>query len=153
MSSEELNDLAELLRRLQPSTAVLDRDRLMFEAGRRAAGINVARPPTWFWRGATAASSLLALVLGLALLLQPARQQCPEQKEQATNSQDERPEPPPDWSDSPYYRLPEQLLRWEPDTGPAPAPVAPAPEPATLEDLVRDLDLWTTRFSSAKENP
>jgi hypothetical protein len=150
-----LNDQAELLQRLQPSTAALDRDRLMFEAGRQAAGISPAvHRPDWFWPLATAVSSLLALGLGLILLLQPTlrEQALPEQQQKHLPSPEAEPAGQPEWPESPYHRLQEQLSHWGPDSMPAPAPAAPARQPATLEGLLRELDLWNTSLPSAKEN-
>jgi hypothetical protein len=163
MSSEELNDLPELLRRLQPSAAALDRDRLMFQAGQAQ---RPALPRVWLWQLATAISSLLAVGLGLVLLLQPTPQpQGPEKQDQTSqNPQEKPPSPPPslparppeseqpDWPDSPYYRLQEQLSRWGRDAVPPPPPAAPSRRPATLEELLKDLDPWSTSLLSSPED-
>lgn len=55
----ELEGLAAQLRGLTPAPAALNRDRLMFEAGRAAAGRGLA-----MWRGLAAAALLLAATLG-----------------------------------------------------------------------------------------
>jgi hypothetical protein len=70
MSQEPLNpELAALearLTALTPRPAGLDRDRLMFLAGRAAAAQTARRGWTsWLWPCATAASLALAVVLGL----------------------------------------------------------------------------------------
>ena len=58
------NDLTDLERRLaawRPAPGSLDRDRMLFEAGR--AGVQIV-DRTRFWRLATAASTLVAVTLG-----------------------------------------------------------------------------------------
>ena len=57
--------LEAALATLQPAAPLLSRDRLMFEAGRRAVR------PSRFWPLATVGSSLIAVILGLMLYLQP----------------------------------------------------------------------------------
>lgn len=58
----ELTALTEALAHLKPHPAALDRDLLMFRAGQASA------PRSWKWPVATAASTLLALGFGVALL-------------------------------------------------------------------------------------
>jgi hypothetical protein len=70
MSQEPLNDpaldaLAAALRGLAPPPAGLDRDALMFRAGRAAA------PRRWAWPLATAASTAAAVVFGVLLWVRP----------------------------------------------------------------------------------
>jgi hypothetical protein len=61
----ELNVLADALAHLKPRPAALDRDALMFRAGRASA------PHGWKWRLTTAISTLTAVALGIALLIRP----------------------------------------------------------------------------------
>src|SRR5262249_30724133 len=63
-----LNARAGALAGLKPRPAALDRDALMFRAGRASA------PRGWKWPLATAALSLVALGLGIALLVRPQPQ-------------------------------------------------------------------------------
>ena len=63
-----LTALEAALATLQPAAPLLSRDRLMFEAGRRAVR------PSRFWPLATVGSSLIAVILGLMLYLQPGSQ-------------------------------------------------------------------------------
>jgi len=62
----ELSAVEAALASLAPRSSGLDRDRLMYLAG-QAAGLKTARrrPAAWLWPCATAASLLLAAVLGL----------------------------------------------------------------------------------------
>jgi len=161
MSSEELNDLAGALRQLQPSVAALNRDRLMFQGGRAS----VRRG--WAWPLATAVSSLLNLGLGLALLLQPAPRQLVENPPQVVPQPEEPPATPatpdlpplayspdsPDWNDTAYHRLQEQLSRWGLDAVPTPPPAGPERPPMTVDALFKELDPSSTTAPSAKEDP
>jgi hypothetical protein len=61
----ELTAVERALAGLAPSAGALDRDGLMFAAGRRSAR------PGWAWRGAAVASTLAAAVLGALVLLRP----------------------------------------------------------------------------------
>ena len=67
MSEDELNALASALRGLTPSARPLDRDALMYQAG-RASGPR----RTWLWPAATAASALITVGFGLAMWGRPA---------------------------------------------------------------------------------
>ncbi|HVW01906.1 MAG TPA: hypothetical protein VHB77_16255, partial [Planctomycetaceae bacterium] len=80
MSTEEffqdVNDVERALRSLRPASPQLDRDRLMFLAGRAsvvsAAPRNAARArPSIFWPSAAAAMTLVSLGLGATLALRP----------------------------------------------------------------------------------
>ncbi|MFT3879990.1 MAG: hypothetical protein QM703_10065 [Gemmatales bacterium] len=59
MRIESNDDLSLTLRQLKVAAPTLDRDRLLFEAGRRSV------KPSWAWPMATAASLLLAVVTGI----------------------------------------------------------------------------------------
>lgn len=61
---ENLSDFERALADLSPAEARLDRDRLMFDAG-RAAG---QRAAPWLWPLATAAMALVSLSLGVLLV-------------------------------------------------------------------------------------
>jgi hypothetical protein len=61
MSENELTPLERALRGLTPSAAPLNRDTVMFQAGRASA------PPSRLWPVATAACSLVALGFGFVL--------------------------------------------------------------------------------------
>jgi len=59
MLPDSNDDLSQMLRRLKIAVPALDRDRLLFEAGRRSV------KPSWAWPMVTAVSFLLACVTGL----------------------------------------------------------------------------------------
>jgi hypothetical protein len=67
----ELRALEAALGTLRPSVGRLDRDRLLFEAGRRAA-LESRRAARWAWPAATAALGTLAASLLLMLAPRPA---------------------------------------------------------------------------------
>ncbi len=170
MSSEELTDLAGALRQLQPSADTLNRDRLMFQAGRASAGRG------WAWPLTTAGSCLLNLGLGLALLWQPTpRLQLVEKPSPETPASrgrqppDSRENPGADAPGSPaaapvysapysldgpetaYHRLQEQISRWGLDAVPARPPAGPERPPMTVEGLFQELDRSSTTAPSAKK--
>lgn len=135
MSSEPLDPrvaaVEAALARLAPAPANLDRDRLLYLAGRASAGGR-----QWAWPTVTAAAMLLAAGLGIALALRPAppvveRIVTIVVKEPAPPVPEAPSEPPaprpvvvraeardPDWSD--YLRLRQQVSRWGVDALPAP---------------------------------
>ncbi|MCE9556583.1 MAG: hypothetical protein K8T91_24805 [Planctomycetes bacterium] len=65
---ENLSDFERALAGLAPAEARLDRDRLMFDAGRAATSHQPAAP--WFWPLATTAMAVLSLTLGVLLAAQ-----------------------------------------------------------------------------------
>lgn len=145
-----LNEVAAALAGLRPSPPALDRDRLLFNAGRASA----SRP--WLWRVATAASTTLAVVLAAVLILRPA----PAAVEHVVYVRVEPPTPPPkadpappavavesepavspplySWPSTPYTRLEDRVLRWGLDGLAEPTPTEAAP-PETLDSLLRSL--------------
>jgi len=154
VSEQELNPdlsaLADALAGLKPRPAALDRDALMFCAGRASA------PRRWGWPLVTAAVSLLALGLGVGLFVrQPlvverieyVRVEVPVPAPPAP----ETPAPVPTPADTPSLvthedeapplsgvrRLEDHLLRWGFD-GLPPAPHAPPPK-ETPDSLLRSL--------------
>jgi len=148
----ELSVLADALAHLKPRPAALDRDALMFRAGRASA------PLGWKWPLATTASTLTAVALGIALLIRPQPPVVehtntiyvnvippvpeaikPEPKAIAPS------EPPALVShtvDTPprtdYQRLEDQLLRWGLDGQPA-APHTQQPPRETPDSLLHSL--------------
>jgi hypothetical protein len=144
-----LTDLERALLALAPAVAALDRDQLLFEAGRRSARRRG-------WPFATAALALLAAGLGAALILRPA----PPPVERPIVVQVPSPEPsPPDLSELPpdsepgpppagqpgYFQLREQLLARGLDALPLPPPAPAAGPPSTLDDLLCDPELPPSR--------
>jgi hypothetical protein len=142
--SEELNALEAGLRQLAPRAPTLDRDALMFRAGRASA------PRGWAWPLAAAASTLVAVALGMALALRPdpptsVRVVQVPAPEPAPSPGPEPVSPPAptvsgdSWSpeSSRYFRLQEQVLRWGLDGLPPLPPATAPPEPATLDNLLR----------------
>ena len=146
-----LNEFAVALASLAPRPAALDRDRLLFRAGRASA------PHPWFWRLSAAASTIVAAVLAATLLLRPplapvervvyVQVKPPPVK---TAAPKEKVEPPPapleseptespySWPTTPYTRLEDRLLRWGLDGLGEPPPTAAAP-PETLKSLLQSL--------------
>jgi hypothetical protein len=145
VNDPELDALAGALRGLTPRVHGLDREALLFRAGRASA------PRPWAWPLATAAAMLTAAVLGGILLTRPG----PPPRERTVHivvvrpetpaPQEPTPDPPPAPVDavSPgavtrYRRLQEHLLRWGLDGLPTPPP-APPREPATVDSLLQSL--------------
>jgi hypothetical protein len=132
-----LTDLERSLLTLAPAPPALDRDRLLFEAGRRSAR------GRRLWPCATAALALVSAALGAAVVLRPA----PPPVVQVITR--DRPAPPPptaaassqpaDESPAPgapsYFQLQEQLLTRGLDGLPE-LPPPPAVPPETLEHLL-----------------
>jgi len=77
MRTESTDDLSQTLRQLKVAAPTLDRDRLLFEAGRRSV------KPSWAWPMATAASLLLASVTGF-IAWQPSLPQHQEARATST---------------------------------------------------------------------
>jgi hypothetical protein len=145
-----LNEVALALAALAPRPAVLDRDRLLFRAGRASA------PRPWFWRLSTAVSTIAAVVLAAILVLRPTPTPIervvyvqvvrppvpvPPKEEVQTPSmppESEPQEPAYSWPTTPYTRLENRLLRWGLDGLDAPPP-APAAPPETLKSLLQSL--------------
>ena len=149
MSPEELTDLAAALGQLRP-TAAIERDRLLYEAGRAAA------PAGWKWPLAAGVTSLLAVILGLVLVFRPAP--APEVRfvrvpappgvtPPAPPQPSPRPPEPvqsalaPAWSDVPYYRMQEQIAHWGLDAVPPPVHGEPPPEPESVDALLKSYDV------------
>jgi hypothetical protein len=125
MSEAELNALESALRGLTPSAQPLDRDWTMFRAGRASA----ARYG-WLWPLATAASTLVAVGLGIAWWAQSPRVKTVEHVVQV-------PPPPP---------APEPAPQVEPTTPerPGASPLASVQEPPATryEQLQENLLRW-----------
>jgi hypothetical protein len=150
MSSEDLNDLASALGQFRPTSAV-NRDRLMFEAGR------ASMPTGWKWPLAAGVSLTIALCLGLGLLLRPTPQPIiqtvyvpvPTLAPVAPPPPQPPPEPgettpavaQPIWPDMPYYRLQEQLSRWGLDAVPPPPHTEALGRPQTMEALMKSFEV------------
>lgn len=144
----ELTALTDALLHLKPRPAALDRDLLMFRAGQASA------PRGWKWPLAAAASALLALGFGIALLMRPQppvveRTIVVKEPVRAPETAPPTPTPPaPDTATlvsheseppplSDYQRLEEHLLRWGFDGLPL-APYAP-PAKETRDSLLKSL--------------
>jgi hypothetical protein len=133
----EMTDLEGALGALRPAAARLDRDRLMFEAGRRSA----AAPAHFRWAWPAVAASLAAVSLGQAAALnrrsEPTvveriifvpRPAAPAEPARATvlkvrnaaDSDDRRFEPPPD---NRYLQISRQVERYGLDGLPDPTPL------------------------------
>ena len=145
-----LNDVAAALTTLAPHPPALDRDRLLFRAGRASA------PRPWFWRLSAAASTSAAMILAATLLLRPARSPIervvyvqvtpgpiPAAPKEAIPTpppplESEPKEPAYSWPTTPYTRLEDRLLRWGLDGMNKPTPPA-TEEPETLKSLLQSL--------------
>ena len=148
-----LNDLAAALAALRPNPPAIDRDRLLFAAGRASA------PRPWFWRATTAVAATAAVVLAAVMIFRPATPPVevvrvvyvhdqpppppapPQQNETPPPAppEAEPPAPPYPWRPTtPYARLEDKVLRWGLDglAEPTPPPTAP---PETLDSLLRSL--------------
>jgi hypothetical protein len=67
LEQHHLNELEARLRQWAPNLGGLDRDRMLFEAGRaEALGGSRPGPKVWLWMPAAAAAVVLALGMGLA---------------------------------------------------------------------------------------
>ncbi len=67
MSEDEMNAVESALRGLTPTPQPLNRDALMYQAGRTSAA-----PRPWLWQAATAAAMLCAVGIGIAFWMRPA---------------------------------------------------------------------------------
>jgi hypothetical protein len=128
-----LTEFERALAALEPVPPALDRDRLLFEAGRRS-----ARRRGWPWPAA--ALGLLAAALGGTLLLRPAPPvvvrvvRVPVVSPSGAPDGDSEDGPIP--ADRPgYFQLREHLLTRGLESLPTPAP-APVEPPAPLENLL-----------------
>jgi hypothetical protein len=147
-----LNDVAAALAALAPHPPALDRDRLLFKAGRASA------PRPWFWRITAATTTSVAVVLAAVVILRPLPapvdrvvyvqvavpppQPAPPKEEiktPPTTVESEPPEPAYSWPTTPYTRLEDRLLRWGLDGLDEPSPSPPAAPPETLKSLLQSL--------------
>jgi hypothetical protein len=125
----ELKALEAALSGLTPSAGRLDRDRVLFRAGQKAA------PRRWLWPAVAAALVLLSTGLGTALLLRPGAivvERIVYLKAPPAAKPDEEPpsafaEAPPSWSR--YYQIREAVLTRGLDALPPLEPLPPAPPP------------------------
>jgi hypothetical protein len=144
----EMNDVEASLGKLSPSPAALDRDRLMFQAGRAS-----VRVP-WLWPAAAATATLTAAALALVLVFRPAPLSVVETKVVIIHKETLPPtpfsEPPPEswvkaevWTDEPrpqtdYLRRRQEVLRWGvdmlPPTPPGEASSAPTLTPGAIRE-------------------
>jgi hypothetical protein len=144
--AKDLNELERALAGLLPSAAGLDRDRLMFQAGRTARG-----PGRWRWPAATGAMTAVAAGLGLMLLLRadpepvivvhnaPVIQSAVPAANQSAPA--DAPAPPRAADNvqaaQSVWRLQETALRHGPDALPEPGPSgAPAPATAAAAEVL-----------------
>jgi hypothetical protein len=141
----ELAALSAALGALPPAPPALDRDRLFFEAGRRA-----ARPRPWAWP--LAACTFAALSAGLSVRLAVPPEPAPEVRviyvSAPTSGADapDTPSPPaparadllafePRTADAPYLRLRDQVARFGADALPRSPAAAPTPH-APIERML-----------------
>jgi hypothetical protein len=128
--TEPLSDLEHRLRAWQPSSGGLDRDRMLFEAGRAAAGRTVPGGSVRLWKLATAAAVLAALGLGQGWRTERLHRQAvelslaaemprPFSTERARAASPPRPQPPVTPIDPSSYLA---LARRADPPGPAPLP-------------------------------
>lgn len=148
----DLSATEAALAALAPAPAALDRDRLMFQAGRAAGGA-----AGWGWPAATGALTALAAALALVMVLRPpvvtetVVVHVPVEVTPAPAPPKPEPDTPADSSPvtsrpadlaalppvAPgYLRLQDQILRWGLDALPAGRPAAPAEPPITVEQLL-----------------
>ena len=146
-----LNAVAAALASLQPHCPILDRDRVLFRAGRASA------PRPWLWRLNATISTIAAAVLAAILFLRPGptpvervvyvqvappplKAPLPKEKVKPPPAppESEPTESPYPWPTTPYTRLEDRLLRWGLDglDEPPPPPAAP---PETLKSLLQSL--------------
>jgi hypothetical protein len=144
-----LNEVAAALAALRPNSPAIDRDRLLFRAGRASA------PRPWIWRAATAVSTLLAASLGAVLICRPAAPPveiervvyvhdqtppapAPPKREEPTTTAPAESEPLsyPWRAATPYTRLEDNVLRWGLDGLAEPTPQQTEP-PATFDSLLK----------------
>lgn len=146
---DELAAFQTALARLTPAEGI-SIAQLLFQAGR----LSVPRR-SWVWPCTTAASMMLAITLGTALVFRPAPQpterivqvfvQPPApptaQVERPVPAIDETPDAPPPASDGDYLQLRREVLAKGVDALPPPAPwptVTPTEDADTLLDLPPD---------------
>jgi hypothetical protein len=156
---DELAAFQAALARLTPMPEGINITQLMFHAGRLAAPRR-----SWAWPCAAAASTLLALSLGAALLFRPVPQPAERivqvlvptpaapdpQPERPIPATDETPMTRPIAGNGDYLQLRREVLAKGLDALPPPAPwpaVAPADDADTLLDLPRgSREPWLLRF-------
>lgn len=136
--AHELNNLEGALRALKPASPALERDRLMFEAG-KAAGSG----PGWLWPTATAAALLVALGLSATLFLREPPERVvyvkvseppPVPEPIAIEIEPTKPAPPTRLA---YLSLRERVLRDGVDGLPPPTAVPSTKPPLTVKDLLQ----------------
>ena len=145
-----LSEIAAALAALRPAAPAVNRDRLLFQAGRASA------PRPWFWRATTAVAVTTAAVLAAVLIFRPAapanqierivyvHDQPPpplaapkEDKALSPNPPEPAPPEPYRRPQTPYTRLEDKVLRWGLDgLDEPPPPLAP---PDTLDSLLKSL--------------
>lgn len=146
----ELSALETSLGKLSPTPAALDRDRLMYQAGRASARVS------WLWPAVAGAASLTAAALALVLAFRPAPLSVVEQRVVVIRQQTPPVAPahtetlPEPWvetsvqSDEPplpqaeYLRRRQEVLRWGVDVLPPPAPEGTASSPMLTPGSIRE---------------
>ena len=134
----ELSDLESSLRELRPRPEALDRAALMYRAGR-------ASVRGWGWPLATLVSTILALVLGIALWIRPTPSvvyvAVPPARDDAVSASPPSPQLEDEsqrgaWSR--YVHLQEQVSLYGMDGLPSPSNGVEEP-PSSVESLLRSL--------------
>jgi hypothetical protein len=148
MPEERLSDLEAALAALRPLPAQLDRDRLMFRAGRRS------QPLRWLWPAATALMTAATIMLAVVLVTRPAPQRVERIVHVPIKEMVSPPDPNPEVPPTPpepevftsteaepgagatnYYSQQRQVMRWGLDG--LRQPPAPSPElPLKLDSLL-----------------
>jgi hypothetical protein len=114
--SDEPRAVEQALMALKPLPAAFDRDRLMFQAGQRAASRRA-----WPWQAATAALAMVAAATGSALLVRPG----PVTVERERIVYIEVPRP---------SSAPREVVQGPPEPGPSPLPTPRLPEYLRLQE-------------------
>ncbi len=140
----ELTALETALAGLKPAAPGLDRDRLMYQAGRAS-----ARGGRWLWPGTTAALAAAVVVLGGLLAARPAlrevvylEMQRPEASVDVAKQELSAPASRPGFPPGPrepfvrgdYWRLRDEMLAGR--VSPPAAPTYSAPEDLSLDHLL-----------------
>ena len=135
----ELTDLEAQLQALKPTPGGLDRDRILFRAGRASA----RGPGRYLWPGVSGVLALTTVALAVALAIRPEpservvyvevpRAAPPPQEQRPPGAIDEVPAPtPPEKALLTGGRslMERQLLRWGLDALPAPTPAPVSAQP------------------------
>jgi hypothetical protein len=146
----ELTAFEQNLAALVPASGQLNRDRVMFRAGKAS-----VKRASWLWPAAAGAMTLVAAGLGGLLALRPQPQpqkqivyvikEVPRQAPVRSKKQESRPPrvpstrptmDEPSYPQTQYFRMENHLLRWGLDGLPTPPPVPQGEAPLTRGQLL-----------------